>query len=467
MSNEANRLIELACEHGAPASAERLEALGLLSKDPSLGKLSLATAVITDDLERVRELLAEDAGSANRKLGPKGWEPLLYLCWARLGDTESALEIAKALLAAGANPNAHFVDEWGSVNTAITGLLGSGEQGPHPWPPHAHAESMARLLLEHGAEPNQSQALYNTMFQRSDQWLTLFLEHGLSTEHWPNWTQEKKANMLDFLLGWAVKNDRKKRVELLLAHGANPNANDFYNGKKLHENAQLAGDEDMAALLVRHGATPVPLTGLDRYTAAILRGDATAAKELVLAHPEYLDNDDVVNEAARRGLAPSVSLLLSLGKASFRSAPQSPLHTAAYYGHLEVMRLLLDAGVDPSARDASYGSTPLGHALFAGRTEAAELLAERTTDVFDVIRMGRLDRLATLLDEDPQRISATTRAGSSVLHFLPSDAAKAGPIAKLLLGRGADPNAKDGEGRTPAAHFQELGQGDIAKLISP
>lgn len=466
MSNEANRLIELACEHGAPDSAERLEAIQLLASAPSLGKTNLATAAITDDLARVRELLAEDAESASRKLGPKNWEPLLYLCWARLGGADNAPEIAKALLAAGADPNPHFVDEWGSVNTAITGLLGSGEQGPHAWPPHAHAESMTRLLLEQGADPNQSQALYNTMFQRSDKWVALFLEHGLSAEHWPNWTKEKKANMLDFLLGWAVRNERRERVELLLAHGANPNASDFYNGKKVHENAQLAGDEDMAALLVRRGATHVKLSGIDRYTAAILRSDGSEAKELVQAHPEYLDNDDVVNEAARRGLAPSVSLLVSLGKSSFRTTPQSPLHTAAYYGHLEVIRLLLEAGLDPSARDADYGATPLGHALFAGRSEAAELLAEHTTDVFDVVRMGRVDRLTELLDEDPQRISATTRAGSGVLHFLPSDPSKAAPIAKLLLSRGADRTAKDAEGRTPAAHFEQRGQSELAKLVS-
>jgi hypothetical protein len=45
--------------------------------------------------------------------------------------------------------------------------------------------------------------------------------------------------------------------------------------------------------------------------------------------------------------------------------------------HLEAIAALLDAGADPSARDALYGSTPAGWAEHAGHQTAAAALRER------------------------------------------------------------------------------------------
>jgi hypothetical protein len=54
------------------------------------------------------------------------------------------------------------------------------------------------------------------------------------------------------------------------------------------------------------------------------------------------------------------------------------LHQAAWDGHLDRIRLLLDAGADPSITDHRFGTTPLGWAEHAYQTEAAELLRPYT-----------------------------------------------------------------------------------------
>ncbi len=55
----------------------------------------------------------------------------------------------------------------------------------------------------------------------------------------------------------------------------------------------------------------------------------------------------------------------------------TPLFFAAERGHLEIARMLLDAGADPDRSDRFYGMTALSRALGAGRREVALLLLER------------------------------------------------------------------------------------------
>ena len=63
------------------------------------------------------------------------------------------------LLGAGADPNAGYLWE-GLVPpfTALTGVFGSGEGGQ---PPHPQWPTLARMLLSAGADPNDSQTIYN------------------------------------------------------------------------------------------------------------------------------------------------------------------------------------------------------------------------------------------------------------------------------------------------------------------
>ena len=58
------------------------------------------------------------------------WEPLLYLCFARLDSSarhDDAIAIARRLLDHGADPNAYFM-AGNSRYSPLTGLFGGGEE---------------------------------------------------------------------------------------------------------------------------------------------------------------------------------------------------------------------------------------------------------------------------------------------------------------------------------------------------
>ena len=59
----------------------------------------------------------------------------------------------------------------------------------------------------------------------------------------------------------------------------------------------------------------------------------------------------------------------------------APLVMAAYLGHAEIVRKLLDAGADLRAVDPGMRATALQAAAYAGRTEAARILIERGIDI--------------------------------------------------------------------------------------
>jgi RNA polymerase sigma factor (sigma-70 family) len=109
----------------------------------------------------------------------------------------------------------------------------------------------------------------------------------------------------------------------------------------------------------------------------------------------------------------------------------TPLALAAHFGHLDVMRLLIDRGADVN-RVATHrlAVTPLHAALFGRQVGAALLLIERGADV-TLARGG----------------SGWKRAGWTPLHY----AAGMGfsTLVQPLLDRGADRSRADEEGKTP------------------
>src|SRR5690606_41950171 len=78
--------------------------------------------------------------------------------------------------------------------------------------------------------------------------------------------------------------------------------------------------------------------------------------------------DGGVGATAARGREAVEWLLARAASANARSGPPSrhtALHAAAWGGDLELVKLLLDAGADPLARDDEYESTPAGWARTA------------------------------------------------------------------------------------------------------
>lgn len=263
---------------------------------------SIAVAAAAADLPAVLSVLATDPAAAARPTGPHRWAPLLYVTYSRLPGGDP-VAVATALLDAGADPNAGFL--WSGLATpftALTGVFGEGEMGSARQPCHPQWEPLARLLLERGAEPNDTQALYNRMFRGGNEHLALLFEYGLGAGDGGPWRRrlgaatESVAEMMERQVGWAVDHRMADRLTLLQRHRFGPGpaalqglSAEPYEPRRdgatpLHLAAWtgdlpliltlLAGGADPHALDDAHANTPAGWAEVARQTeaAALLRG---------------------------------------------------------------------------------------------------------------------------------------------------------------------------------------------------
>lgn len=471
--------LDLAClvYQGTDSPRRRETAMRILASRPRLPQESLYVAAVVGDLESARRHLDAEPSLATRRGGPRGWDALLYLCYGRVaGEPGSdSLAVARLLLERGADPNTYTLLNDKYRFTALTGAMGQGEAGLLAQPPHAEARSLALLLLDAGADPNESQGLYNTMFSYGDEWLGLLLARGLRSSHRANWVTDAPRGMLDYLLGWAVRNGRYERVSLLLAHGADANGRDFYDGRSFLENARLHGYTDIAELLVRHGAAPIELSPIELFRAACLSGNEAEARRLLSLHPECREDRLPLLVGAEQGHVEGVRLLLDLGFPIDARDPRWPgatgLHRAALKGHLHVVHELVARGAPLALREERYGGTPIGAATHAslngvgpereGGAAVKEFLLQRTRDVFDLTRHGRIEQLAEIIAAEPGLVVARVLSGYTPLHFLKDDTPRLDEVIELLLVHGADLEARNEAGKTPVEFLRDTEQ-DVA-----
>jgi cytohesin len=120
---------------------------------------------------------------------------------------------------------------------------------------------------------------------------------------------------------------------------------------------------------------------------------------------------------------------------------KSPLHSAAYYGDLEMVQVLLDYGVDVNTRN-DFGFAPLDFASWDHFhcTIVVQFLLEHGADP-----------------------NVRTRDGSTPLH----EASQNGRIemARLLIEHGANPNARMLAGLTPLHLASQYGKVEMARLL--
>jgi ankyrin repeat protein len=399
----ADTFLRLAClTYGdADEPGWREEAYRIIDVDPALAEGNVHVAAAAADAGELRAILAADPAAARREGGPFGWEPLLYLAYARHDprvSPEATLRSARLLLDAGADPNAGYL--WHGLPspfTVLTGVFGEGELGPVRQPRHPHSRSLARLLLTAGADPNDAQALYNRMFEPGNDHLELLFEFGLGTGDGGPWRRrlghalDSPATMVRGQLAWAITHGMTERVRLLVSHGVDVTA-PFDNEATATAVAATTGHADLVDYLVAHGAPPLDLAPFDGFVAAALAADRTRVAELIAGHPGLAGEvraarPALVAWAAACGNPSAVELLVELGfdvNAKGRTdAPldqpwQTALHEAAGVGNLELARTLLRLGADPDIRDARFDGTPLSWARYFGQQELIELLEPLT-----------------------------------------------------------------------------------------
>jgi ankyrin repeat protein len=392
----ADEFLRLAClTYGGDEGARLRQARELLAAQPQIASESIHTMAAVGNVAAARALLATDPSQARREGGPHAWEPLLYLAYSRLDSTDerhSTVEVARLLLRHGADSNAGYL--WAGLHpfTALTGAFGGGEDAVNQ-PPHQHQMRLARLLLEAGADPNDSQALYNRQFNPSDEHLELLFAFGLGHGDGGPWharlapAHPTPQQMLEDQLLWAARSNMIERVRLLLRHVVDVDGQEtghpVLGRRTAYAIATRDGNAEVAELLREAGATQTPLDPVESLLAACMRADRAEAAELLAADPALAERaaaaePERIIRAAELGRRDAVRLMAELGFDVNVVRRTTALHGAASAGDLEMVKLLLELGADPSLLDTEFCATPLGWAEHNQQHEVAEYLAERT-----------------------------------------------------------------------------------------
>jgi ankyrin repeat protein len=289
-------------EAGAPVSAKVIlgssRTADSLTYEFHVGQTPLHVACLKGYPGLVDLLIAKGA-DVNAE-DAKGATPLTV---ATQGNDE---DMVKTLLAAHADANAG----------AYSALNAAASQGN---------VTVLDLLLSHGANPNVNHTLEQAVVFKHPKAVKKLIEFKAD----PN---VKNANGLPLIFG-ALSDP--PTLLALLEGGADPNQQRDGGASALRDVASSNGDYDQALeMLLTHGADPNAADPAQGFTALHLAAMSrkTGAMSLLLKHGAK------VNAQAKDG--------------------RSPLHFAVMNSNQEVAAVLLDSGADPNLRD-NNGTTPL------------------------------------------------------------------------------------------------------------
>lgn len=381
--------IKAAIWHGSLDEAEQY-----LAAHPELASSDIHTAAITGDVEAVQRFLAEDPANATAISEPYGGTALVYMClskYLRLYKSNGFLQIANALLEAGTDPNTGFWTEgqYPEFETALYGAAGVAQ----------HA-ALTKLLLEHGADPNDGEAVYHSPETDDNDAMKLLVETG-------KLAPENISLMLIRKHDWHDHDG----VKYLLEKGADPNAAWFRGWYPLHHALARSNSLSIITLLIDHSADPylsndgltgvqraaregrgdvlnlfaqkgisIELEGIDQLLAACAMGDKEAVQTIIKRSPQLLTTlrsmgNSLLARFSLNNNKPGVQQLLDLGidvntpyemGDGYWGIPEGslPIHIATWLGWPAVVQLLIDRGAYIDVPDKN-GNTPLALAVKA------------------------------------------------------------------------------------------------------
>jgi ankyrin repeat protein len=381
----------------AATGRRRDRAERLLKLHPGIAGASFHTALIVGDAAAVEARLTADPALAVAPGGPRGWEPLHYVCHSVVGSGSAEREagrvaIARRLIALGADPNTRFPWEhhgvrrpalWGAV--CVVGSL-----------------ALARALLEAGANPDDGVTLTLAAGMSDIAALELLRAHGANVNH--PWATDGGMPLYE-ILHWAGKPDGARWLiehggaahaafagngetplhvvaeswgpdlaELLVTHDADVNRRRS-DGRTPYAVAELSGNRAVAEWLAAHGADQT-MADVDRLVAACSRGDRAQAAAMLQRQPGLraeisAEHYRALYRAAERNDTSALEAMLAAGFAIDRpdeSIGKTALHVAAMEGWPEAVRVLLAHGASVSARDREFKAQPLIWAAEGART---------------------------------------------------------------------------------------------------
>ena len=236
----------------------------------------------------------------------------------------------------------------------------------------------------------------------------------------------------------AAYHHRPAIVNLLIAAGASVNAATFEGNVTTLMYAAAAGDTEICASLLKHGAEVhhkyLPSGGTALYEA-VINGSLTIVKMLIeaSADPAAVDFENMTS-----------------------------LHACAQGGFVEICELLLAKGLDVNAIAIS-GSTPLMHAVSTNQTNTVELLLRHnanpniaTNATKEYVEKNSIDVLSDP-SVDPYEHAMTVLMMASRQNLV--------GISKMLVEAGANVNVRDAANLTPSLHAVSNNSFDVLSYL--
>ena len=280
-----------------------------------------------------------------------------------------------------------------------------------------------------------------------------------------------QAERYGFPLAAAAFHDQREVVQYLIAHGAGVNARGGQFGSPLIGACLGRHFNTVKNLLAEHNADPNLLTSeivwysslrvelIAPLHAAVMEGNIDIVKIMLeyRAEVDFKDSNDetALIEAAARGYADIVKVLLDAGPDVNARGDRTVLGSACEGGNLEIVRLLLDLEVHVNTMSGS-GENALHIAFDRGCKEIVKLLMEHGADCNIKSCDGRTafhfacqnddpDILQLLLDR-AQNFEVPDDYGRTPLHLACSKGST--EIVRMLLNSGAHVNAWTRNGKT-------------------
>ncbi|KAK2744290.1 hypothetical protein FQN57_004375 [Myotisia sp. PD_48] len=397
-----------------------------------------------------------------------------------LSDRESALHLAvknnhikivAMMLKAGVDVNCPDKDNWTALQKATSYHLEKSEE-------------MVKLLLSHGADVHAvndegmtalAVAARKELHTISD----ILLKAGSEI----NPSDRKKVPWSPYLLAAWVGN--VKLMQTYINWGANTNATNHEGWNALHIAARQNHIEVIRFVIGQKTPLSIHSTINDKRTALHI---AARYKNLEIArllissgvdlHHKNKHGYTALHSAAEDGDEAMITLLLNSGCDIHAKGHDdwTPLSLAVYGKKAENARLLMDKGKASMEVKNTSGWTPLLIACRWGLDSITQDLVDRGANARAVSNMKRTPlhlatwhkhpkvvRILVALDID---VDAADQDGWTALHM----AARLGEkeLVRLLLNRGANPNAKFSPGgisSSPLQQAAEQGNDEVVEMI--
>ncbi len=354
---------------------------------------------------------------------PEGETPLMTA--ARSGSVEAV----RLLLAAGADPNAS------ESRREQTALMWAAARG--------HAVVTQALIDAGAAVHARSKVRNRLLFARTRQGVQY--DQGVETA---------KGGFTPLL--FAARHGRVDVARLLLAAGADVD-DGGPDGASALVIAAHSGHAELVGALLAAGADPNAIdAGYAPLHAAVLRGEIEMVRTL-------LGHGANPNQRLQKGTTLRRASMDWALRPAFVTA--TPYWLAARYREPQIMRLLADAGADPSlptlprpvpvkARAGGVGppqtegglETPILAAVKGGHDRERRFLLDGQFIDRETEERLAVEAVSLAIDHGA-KIDAVDRGGNTALHSAAST--NFIPLIKLLAERGADLEVKNKGGRTP------------------